>query len=342
MTLWRKETEMSQSNTTTPLIDIGPVAGRPAPVVSVIIPAYKVAGFIRDTLNSVFCQTFIDYEVVVINDGSPDTDELEKQIREYAHRIIYLKQLNGGAGSARNAGLRVARGEFVAFLDGDDVWLANFLSEQLELIRSDGGYDLVYADAVNLDGVKLSRSTNMDFNPSSAAVTAESLIAGKCSVITSSVVARRYLVERAGLFDEGFRNSQDFDLWLRLAKSGARMAYQKKVLVHRRIYEGSLASNPLKSLEGEIQVLEKTGRRDDLTAAEQAALRRTLDLRRATVEVLNGKQRLFAGDFNSALKAFDLANQHFQSWKLRLVMLWLRVAPRLLQRFYKLHANLTG
>jgi glycosyltransferase involved in cell wall biosynthesis len=333
---------MSTTNPSAPANRVDSASSaKSTPLVSVIIPAYQVAGFIRETLDSVLSQTFDDYEIIVINDGSPDTPDLEDRIKPYSHLITYLKQSNQGAGAARNAGIRAACGKFVAFLDGDDIWLPGFLSEQLELIRSDGGYDLVYADAVNLDGARLSRSTNMDLNPSSGVVTAESLIAGKCSVITSSVVARRHLVERVGLFDEGFRNSQDFDLWLRLAKSGARIAYQKKVLVHRRIYEGSLASNPLKSLEGEIKVLEKTARRDDLTPAERAALLRTLDLRRATVEVLKGKQRLFTGDFNSALKEFDLANRHFQSWKLRLVMLWLRVAPRLLQRFYKLRANLT-
>lgn len=309
------------------------------PIVSVIIPAYKVASFIRETLDSVLSQTFKDYEIVVINDGSPDTDELEQHLAAYSHLITYLKQSNQGAGAARNAGLRVVRGEFIAFLDGDDFWLPEFLCEQLKLISSDGGYDLVYADAVNLKGTTLSKATNMDFNPSAGPVTAESLIAGKCSVITSSVVARRKLIVEVGFFDENFPNSQDFDLWLRLAKHGARMTYQKKVLVHRRIYEGSLASNPVKSLEGEIKVLEKTESRSDLTPPERTSLLRTLDLRRATVEVFKGKQRLSSGDFNAAFSAFDLANKHLQSWKLRLIMFWLRLAPRLLQRFYKLRAT---
>lgn len=308
------------------------------PLVSVIIPAYKVAGFIRETLDSVLSQTFDDYEIVVINDGSPDTLELEDQIKPYSHLIKYLKQSNLGAGAARNAGIRASRGEFVAFLDGDDVWLPTFLSEQLEFIKSGGGSDLVYADAVNFTSKGISRSTNMDANPSVGAVTVESLISAQCNVITSSVVARRSSIVAVGFFDESFPNSQDFDLWLRLAKRGARMTYQKRVLVHRRIYEGSLASNPVKSLEGEIKVLEKAEQGGNLTAAEHAALLRTLELRRATAEVVRGKQRLSSGDFNSALKDFNLANKYFQSWKLRLVMVWLRVAPRLLQRIYRVRA----
>lgn len=304
------------------------------PVVSVIIPAYNVSGFIKETLESVLSQTFKDYEVIVINDGSPDTALLEEQIKPYLHLITYLKQPNGGAGAARNAGIWAAQGELVAFLDGDDVWLPDFLNAQLELLNSDGGYDLVYADATNFNSAGLNQSTNMDMNPSEGEVTVESLISARCCVITSSVVARRSKVVAVGCFDERFRNSQDFDLWLRLAKHGARFTYQKRVLVHRRIYEGSLASNPVNSLEGEIKVLENARDKGDLTAAEQSVLLETLKLRRAMAGVWKGKQKLSTGEFDSALRDFDLANHYFRSWKLRLVTLWLRLAPRSLRRIY--------
>jgi hypothetical protein len=91
-------------------------------------------------------------------------------------------------------------------------------------------------------------------------------------------------------------------------------------------------------LEGEIQVLEKARENGGLTAAEQTALLRTLELRRATAEVFRGKQELSSGNFNSALHDFNLANKYFQSWKLWVVMLWLRLAPRLLQRAYRVRA----
>ena len=144
------------------------------PAVSVIIPAYKVAPFIGDTLRSVLSQTFSNYEVIIINDGSPDTEQLEAELKPYLDQIIYVKQENRGAGAARNAGLRVARGEYVAFLDGDDQWFPNFFSE--------------------------------------------SLLAERCLVNTSSVLARREPIIEVGLFDETIVNSQDFDLRVRLAK----------------------------------------------------------------------------------------------------------------------------
>jgi glycosyltransferase involved in cell wall biosynthesis len=307
-----------------------------APLVSIIIPAYKVAPFIKDTLDSVFAQTFKDFEAIVINDGSPDTDDLERALKPYSDRIIYLSQKNGGAGAARNAGLRAARGRLVAFLDGDDTYGPTFLKEQLELIESNGGFDLVYADATNFGEITPDGLTNMDVNQSRGVVDAEALISGRCNVITSAVLARRDQILEVGSFDETLRNSQDFDLWIRLAKHGARFNYQRKVLVGRRIYEGSLASDPINSFEGELRVLQKTKLRDDLTPAERAAIEATLALRRAAIELIRGKRCLLEGDFNSASKSFQFANEYLRSWKLRLVLLWLRLAPGLLQRCYKL------
>lgn len=305
------------------------------PLVSIIIPAYRVAPFIKETLDSVFAQTFTDYEAIVINDGSPDTDELEQALQPYREQILYLRQENRGAGAARNAGLKVARGRYVAFLDGDDTYASGFLSDQMELIQSNGGYDLVYADAKNFGEIKSDGLTNMDVNQSRGEVDAEALISGRCNVITSAVLARRELILAIGLFDESLRNSQDFDLWIRLAKHGARFHYQRKVLVNRRIYAGSLASDPVKSFAGELRVLEKTSLRDDLTLAERSALESTAKLRRATVELIKAKRCLLAGDFNSASRSFQFANEQLRSWKLRLVLIWLRLAPGLLQRCYR-------
>ncbi|HEX6649323.1 MAG TPA: glycosyltransferase family 2 protein [Pyrinomonadaceae bacterium] len=310
------------------------------PAVSVIIPAYKVAPFIRETLDSVFAQTFTDFEVIVINDDSPDTPQLEQELEKYRSRIVYIRQPNQGAGAARNAGLRVARGEFVAFLDGDDVWLPEFLKEQLRLIRSDGGYDLVYADAINFGEGKYDSNTNMTYNPSLGEVTFKKLLCGQCSIVTSTVLARREPIMRVGCFNESFVNSQDFDLWLRLAKdANLRITYQKKVLVRRRVYRGSLASDPLRSFAGELAVLNSMRQRNDLTAAESETLENTLRRRQATVEVLKGKQELTSGEFKKAAASFSEANKYWPSKKLDMVLICLRIAPRVLQQVYRIRSD---
>ena len=119
----------------------------PADLVSVIIPAYNAAPFIKQTLDSVFAQTYPHYQVIVVNDGSPDTPELEQVLAPYMHRVIYIKQENRGLAGARNTGLRAAIGSLTAFLDADDIWMQGYLEEQTRFIREHTEYDLVYCNA---------------------------------------------------------------------------------------------------------------------------------------------------------------------------------------------------
>ena len=306
------------------------------PQVSVIIPAYKVAPFIEETLNSVLSQTFKDYEIIVINDGSPDTPDLEKALGCYLDKINYVKQGNKGAGAARNAGLRLARGRYVAFLDGDDAWNPEYLEEQLKLIHSDGGYDLVYANALLVGDSPWAGKTFMDRDPSTGPATFEALVGERCLVITSGVLARREPVIEVGLFDESLRNSQDFDLWVRLAKRAhARINYQRNVLLRHRAHAGSLASDGIKSVEGELKVLHKVSEWPDLTLTERKTLEATIALRSASVEVDRGKRALLEGEFDAAARSFQFANDYYGNWKLRLVLVCLRIAPRLLRHFYR-------
>lgn len=303
------------------------------PLVSIIIPAYNVAQFIRETLDSVFAQTFKDYEVIIVNDGSPDTTELERALEPYIERIVYLKQENSGAGAARNRALHVARGEFVAFLDADDIWLPDYLSEQIRFIRG-GDYDLVYADAALFGNSSLAGRTFMEIAPSNGEVTFQSLISGRCNVITSGVVARRELIFEVGLFDEQLRNSQDFELWVRLVRHGARAAYQRKVLLRYRYHEDSLSGDALNQIKRELRVLGKIESTYDLTPNERAEVSKAMEAIRASLELETGKLHLAKGEFTEAREAFLKAGAARRSLKLRGAILLSRIAPRLLQRMY--------
>src|SRR6185369_14249286 len=179
------------------------------PKVSVIIPAYNIAPFIVETLESVFAQTFTDYEVIVVNDGSPDTEDFEQAIAPYLDRIQYLKQENLGASVARNTGLQAARGEFIAFLDADDLWLPAYLDQQMKFIR-ERACDLACADARFFGDPSSEGKAYMDMLMPAAAtvddVTFLQLVNADRSLITSGVVARRESIMQVGLFDEALRN----------------------------------------------------------------------------------------------------------------------------------------
>src|ERR1700730_233454 len=157
--------------------------GNLMPRVSVIIPAYNTAHYIEATLESVLAQTFPDYEVIVVNDGSPDTPALERVILKYESRIRYIKQENRGLAGARNTGIRLARGELLAFLDSDDIWVPDYLASQLKLFEETPSLDVVYSDALHFGDPALAGKTYMQTCPSNGPVTLENLINEDCQVI---------------------------------------------------------------------------------------------------------------------------------------------------------------
>jgi len=315
---------------------VGVPPEREMPRVSIVIPAYNVAPYIGETLATVFAQTFTDFEVIIVNDGSPDTEEFERAIIPYRERIRYLKQENRGASAARNAGLCAARGELIAFLDADDLWLPNYLTEQLKFM-SEYGCDLACADALifgaSADAGQSYMDSLMESAPPEGLVTFLELVNADRSLITSGVVVRRDLVLEVGLFDEALRNAQDFDLWLRLARHGARLAYQRKVLLSYRSRPNSLSGDAINSHQRELRVFDKIEQSYEFTPAERAEVGAVIK-RRALLEYELGKLYLVPGDFDRARQSFANANNLRRSWKARLALCLTHVAPGLLRGLY--------
>jgi glycosyltransferase involved in cell wall biosynthesis len=304
-------------------------AAQHSPLVSVIIPAFNTAGFIEAALHSVFTQTFTDHEVIVVNDGSADTVQLEAAIQPYAARITYLKQENRGPSAARNLAIRQAHGEWLAFLDSDDAWLPQYLSEQLTLLRNDPALDMVYCDA-RLEGETwLSGKTFMHFYPSAGAVSFESILVEKTQVITSGTVVRRTRVMEAGLFDEEMRYAEDHDLWLRISHAGGKIAYHGNVLLRHQVRSGSQGSSPGKLLHGEIKSLTKLNHDLDLNPAQRDLLATRLHRIQAEAASIEGKAFLLAGNVGKAYEFLHRAQAFAPNPKLRVALISLRIAPRL-------------
>jgi glycosyltransferase involved in cell wall biosynthesis len=303
-------------------------------MVSVIIPAFRAAGYIADTLSSVFNQSYKDFEVIVVNDGSPDTPELLQALAPWRSRIVYIEQENGGAGAARNAALAVARGEYVAFLDADDKWRPNFLESQMRYLARHPGCEMVYADALVTGDTPLAGRRYMDTSPSEGPVSFSSLLAQHCTVLTSSVVVRRAAVEAAGRFDASLRRGQDFDLWLRLAHAGTRIEYQRETLMERIVRADGLSADSITEIERAIRVLNGIRTKYALDTSDREMLQRRVTALGAALELERGKRGLRTG-------RFDLARRHFQrsmalvpTWKLRFVLALMTIAPRTFQRVY--------
>ena len=306
---------------------------RPGYRVSVIIPVYRAA-FLRETLDSVFEQTHSADEVIVIDDGSPDTELLSQAIAPYVDRITLKRQPNGGAAAARNTGLAAAVGDFVAFLDADDRWMPNFLHDQLAFLQATADADMVYADATVTGDTPAAGRTFMTMCPSRGAVTLESLLAQECNVLTSTVVVRRSLVRDAGMFDVDLRRGQDFDLWLRLVARGARVRYQQRVLALRRLHGDNLSGTRLNELERALHVFGKAIRTLPLSAREREVAERRVRELEAELAREHSKEQLAVGDFTGARRSLKEATRVVPSWKLKAARLGLLLAPRLLRRVY--------
>jgi len=306
------------------------------PLVSVVIPAYEAAGHIASALESVFGQTFSNYEVIVINDGSPDTPQLVEVLRPYGDRIRYLEQRNQGPSGARNSGILAALGNYIAFLDSDDCWHPSYLAEQLRCLEGPAAHDLVYCNAQRVGPLAGRWQTCMDASPSNGPVNFESLLRERCTVITSFTVVRRQAVLDAGLFDPAFRRSEDFDLWLRMARQGASMTYQRTVLgIHELRFEG-LSGDRDALREAQIAVYRKVLATVKLSEEESALLRAQIDRCQALVKLDEGKDHLISGRYHEAAVAIGQANVFYRHLRLRVISALLRVMPSAVRRMYML------
>ncbi len=301
--------------------------------VSVIIPAYNVAPYIGETLDSLLAQTYTDYEVVVINDGS--TDETEAAIAPYheqfGERMFYQRQTNTGLAKARNAGLRAARGRYIALLDADDIWLPEFLAKMLALIESDPALDLVFPNAWFWGSPNFSGREFQSVFPASEPVTFERVLRRECYIFGLALF-KRELLETVGYYDATLGASEDFDLWLRMLRQGCRFGFTREPLVKYRWRADSLSNNSHTLLSNLSKVYHKWLREPGVTAEQRALIDGQLRDAEAMLNWYRYRQTLQAGDYAQAAQHLALANAHYRKLKLTLVQMGLRVAPGLVAK----------
>jgi hypothetical protein len=310
-----------------------------APTVSVVIPAYNTATLIATCLDSVFTQTFCDFEVIVINDGSPDTELLEKNLAPYSTRIRYLKQPNRGPSAARNLGIRESRGQYVAFLDSDDFWFPQHLSTQMKVLQSDPQLGLVYSDSLLTRNGEIVGRT-FDREEQMLPVTFESLLTERCTVGTSTTVALRQALIDAGLFDETMNRSEDFDLWLRMAFRGTCMTHHREINVCHALSVSGLSADGYRMTRARMDVLAKVRAQLPLTPERQQLLDEHYREIEAGAHLHQLKEYIRAGQFQSALDSARGAASIQPTWKLRLSISFLQHAPRLLRIYYGAHEKM--
>jgi len=234
------------------------------PLVSVVIPAYNSAAVLGDAIDSVMTQSYSPIEIIVVDDGS--SDATAKVVWNYSE-VRYLRQSNRGPSAARNHGIAEARGEYIAFLDADDVWLPRKLAEQMSVLEYHSGAGLVFADmqffsaaaAAQVSMFETHGFTAEFFGQDNRVIDAPSKLVRTNFIPTSTVLAPKSALVKAGGFDEQFTKSEDWDLWLRIALRWP-IVYSPKVLMMKRVHEINTSLDAEGMNVAALEVLEKLNR----------------------------------------------------------------------------------
>jgi glycosyltransferase involved in cell wall biosynthesis len=276
------------------------------PTVSIIIPTYNRAKFLAKALDSVLSQTFRDYEIIVVDDGS--TDHTREVLKPYGAEITYIYQENSGVSAARNTGIQHATGEWIAFLDSDDEWLPGYLAFQVERIRQEpqAVAHMTNSFAVQTDGRKIEtfrengilsmfglRPCMMVDKPFAT------VIKHRITTLQGFVVRHSTLL-RAGLFDVNISISEDLDIVARVARQGP-IGFCKEVLAHIHRRDESLENLSSLALKQGIYscqcvqyIYEKLRGGDALTKNESAMLKKKLSSTKRAIANLLLKRGLVA------------------------------------------------
>jgi glycosyltransferase involved in cell wall biosynthesis len=222
--------------------------------VSVIIPAYNAMTYLPKTVESVFKQTFTDFEVIIVNDGS--SDGIEQWVNTITDRRVKLiSQKNQGAAAARNTGIAHAKGAYIAFVDSDDLWEASKLEKQVYCLDNNPNVGLVYVWVASIDakGNHLGKIYSND----SCGYVWEKMVQGNIVWSGSASMVRRDCFEKLGVFDQNLRFAEDWEMWIRISRNYS-FAVIKEPLVYYRHHANNKSQNYIKTIDNFRLIVEKS------------------------------------------------------------------------------------
>jgi glycosyltransferase involved in cell wall biosynthesis len=232
------------------------------PLVSVILPTFNRLQYLPAAVDSVRAQSVDNWELIIADDGSDETTRAYLRGIEEPSRVQVLWLAHAGnPGAARNAALGKARGEYIAFLDSDDLWMPHKLEAQLAALRAAPGCRWSYSDHLRINGA--GQSINSERNPNRVLYEGdivEELIRLQAGIPTPTVLAERTLIEHAGRFDEQQGLHEDYDLWLRLALLSKVLVLREPLACVRRHNE-HFGSQGVRNFEARLRVFEKAAGR---------------------------------------------------------------------------------
>lgn len=226
------------------------------PLVSVIIPCYNPNAYLTDAINSVLKQTLQDFEIAIIDDGS--TVDVSAFLPK-DERVKYIRREHDGVAISRNVGFSVTTGDYIAFLDADDLWHENKLALQVKLMEDDPDIALSYTNVATLDQ-RAGRSARAVIAPGDSAIDFSRSafeIMDQCNITTSTVMIRREALNICGWFDPLLSFSEDYDLFLRIGRFFKRLGYVPSAEVSYRIWDSNVSARYKQAYKFGCQTLER-------------------------------------------------------------------------------------
>ncbi len=222
--------------------------------VSVIIPAYNKAELTVKTVESVLQQTYKDIEIIVVDDGS--TDDTKQRLLAYGDRITYVYKQNGGACSARNLGISLAKGDYIGLLDCDDLYLPNKIELSVQYLEDHPDVGFIYSAAYFIDKEGVILSTYSHPRGRKSGWIFKDLIVQNF-ICNSTVVVRKICFDKLGVFDESVFSPADWDMWLRLSEK-YKAGYIEEPLTKYRVAGSYILRNLQKVEREDMQILQNT------------------------------------------------------------------------------------
>jgi glycosyltransferase involved in cell wall biosynthesis len=276
-----------------------------SPKVSVLTPVYNGADFLATALQSTLDQSFQDFEVMVVNDGSTDNSEQIAQSfsAKSPEQIKVFTQVNGGLCAARNRGIAEARGEYLALLDADDAWHRDHLARCVEVLDKHPEIGLVHANIRRVDTQGNEVSVPLRHWRAHEAQPWRALFLRDEHVSCPTAVFRTSLVQQLGNFDMYFNKlgCEDRDMWLRIA-SVAGVHYLDDIQADYRLHNSNMSKASAKMLEARLRLIKKHGATPAGSALQSHAM--------SALHADMGDERRAAGQFNEALSNYWGALKH--------------------------------
>lgn len=310
----------------------------PTAIVSVVLPTFNRLRFLRPAIESVYAQTFTDWELIIADDGSDlETMQYLQSLSNQPRVTVVWLPHTGRPSMVRNAALLRAVGEYVAFLDSDDLWAARKLERQLETLRTRGNCRWCYTGFLRVDagGTPLPEEARRHWVPYEGDIF-EPVVTGRASIRTPSVLATRQLIAQAGGFDEAMLCAEDYDLWLRLALY-SEAAVVDEPLVRVRFHDENHTREWQSAYVGRDRSL---SRRQQLVDSGRRALLREERMRNALQLAAAHAERGASRQMLRALwKSLPYSWTYPRWWLSGLKTLLRPYLPRRLREFYRKRAR---